>query len=107
MFLGAVEEEGWKYPPGKSVSGSLRGDNHSHKPESRDSKTISILMAGSSVNPFIGIGQICISLRRQRLGLMEADGGSGGNDARLPLGRWQRVKSPARPPSRDSLAKLT
>lgn len=49
-----------EYPPGKSVSGSLRGHNHSHKPESRDSKTISILMAGSSVNPFISVGQICI-----------------------------------------------
>lgn len=102
MYAPSEKGEGQEYPPGKSVSGSLRDDNHSHKPESRDSKTISILMAGSSVNPFIGVGQICISLRRQRLGRMEADGGSAESDARLPLGRWQRVKSPARPPSRDS-----
>ena len=45
----------------KALLGSLRADNNSHKPESRNSKTISILMAGSSVNPFIGVDQICIS----------------------------------------------
>lgn len=103
-LLGAEDGE---YPSGKSVSGSLRGDNHSHKPESRDSKTISILMAGSSVNPFIGVGQICISLRR-RLGRIEA-GGRAEEAAAAAAYRWDggsALKAPLGHPH-ASLAKLT
>lgn len=67
--------------------------------ESRVSKTISILMGGSRVNPFIGVGQIRIPLslcpRRARAARSSEE-----------AGRWQCVKSPARPPF-ASLAKLT
>lgn len=64
-------------------------------------------MAGSSVNPFIGIGQICISLRRQLLGRMEADGRSG--EEATPACRWDggsALKAQLSHP-RATLAKLT
>lgn len=105
----------------KALRGSLRADNNSHKPESRNSKTISILMAGSSVNPFIGVGQICISSsasmavrarpkeRGRRIGTRVSEKTFGGNtvvvctridySGKWLAGRWQCVKSPAPTPS--------